>query len=65
MVTMIDEIFDRQYRAGRAQLNASLGNALSRLGEAIGNAFAVLQRIEYSEPWKVKRRPARARARAH
>jgi hypothetical protein len=65
MVTMIDEIFDRHYQAGRAQLNASLGNVFSRLGEAIGNAFAVLQRIEYSEPWNVKRKTARARARAH
>jgi|KBSSwiStaDraftv2_1062776.scaffolds.fasta_scaffold480700_2 hypothetical protein len=62
---MIDEIFDRNYQAGRAQLNASLTNAFSRLGEAVGNAFAVLQRIEYSEPWKVTRKAARARARCH
>ena len=62
---MIDEIFDRNYQAGRAQLNASLTNAFSRLGEAVGNAFAVLQRIEYSEPWKVTRNAARARARCH
>jgi hypothetical protein len=63
MITMIDEIFDRHYQAGRTQMNASFTSALSRLGEAIGTAFAVLQRIEYSEPWNVKRKPTRARAR--
>jgi len=62
---MIDEIFDRNYQAGRAELNASLTDAFSRLGEAVGNAFAVLQRIEYSEPWNIKRKAVRARARCH
>jgi hypothetical protein len=62
---MIDEIFDRNYQAGRAELNASLTDAFSRLGEAVGNAFAVLQRIEYSEPWNMKRKVVRARARSH
>jgi hypothetical protein len=60
---MMDEIFDRHYQAGRAQLNASMVDAFSRLGKAVGTAFAVLHRIEYSEPWNVKRRPTRARVR--
>src|SRR5205085_5153894 len=47
-VTMIDEIFDRHYQAGRSHLNASITDAISRLGQAIGTAFEVLNRIEYS-----------------
>jgi len=51
MVTMIDEIFDRHYQARRADLNAAIATGFIRLGSAIGNAFAVLNRIEYDAPW--------------
>jgi hypothetical protein len=51
MVTMIDEIFDRQYQLGRDALNASIGSALARVGKAAANAFAVLNAIEYETPW--------------
>jgi hypothetical protein len=61
---MIDEIFDRHYQTARTHLNASLGEGLSRFGKAVSNAFEVLNRIEYSEPWKATRRRARVR-RAH
>lgn len=59
MVTMIDEIFDRGYRAGRTQLNASLASGLSHLTDTVMNAFNVLNRIEYQAPWTA--RPKRAR----
>ena len=36
MVTMIDEIFDRHYQAGREQLNAGLARGFGRFGRAIG-----------------------------
>lgn len=58
MVIMVDEIFDRHYREGRAELNASIDRALKRLGNAIGNAFDVLNRIEYNAPWAPTRRSA-------
>jgi hypothetical protein len=51
MVTMVDEIFDRQYQAGRKQLHATVRSGFARLSQAIGNAFEVLVRIEYNEPW--------------
>jgi hypothetical protein len=60
MVTMVDEIFDRHYQAGRNELNASLLAGFRRFGQAFGNAFKVLNRIEYSAPWSVK--PKRARS---
>ena len=59
MVTMVDEIYDRGYQAARADLNASVMRALSRAGQATLNAFAVLNRIEYSAPWQSERRQPR------
>jgi hypothetical protein len=57
---MVDEIFDRHYQQGRAALNADLANAFGRLSNAIGNAFKVLNRIEYSAPWATKSPRARS-----
>ena len=48
---MVDEIFDRSYRESRAALNAAIAGAFSRFGHAVGNAFRVLHRVEYSAPW--------------
>jgi hypothetical protein len=61
MVAMIDEIFDRGYQAGRAELNAGLDRAFRRVGEATRNTFQVLHRIEYRAPWLERTRgPRRA-----
>lgn len=57
---MIDEIFDRQYQHGRAQLNADLGHAANSLGRTLGDSLRVLHRIEWSAPWT---RPARPHGR--
>lgn len=53
---MIDQIFDCEYRAARSDLNATLTSGFSRFGQAVGNAFEVLNRIEYDTPWALKRR---------
>ena len=60
MVTTVAEIYDRHYREGRAELNAALLGLFNRFGRAFGNAFKVLNRIEYSAPWAA--RPKRARS---
>ena len=60
MITMIDEIYDRNYQASRDGLNALLSSGFARLGHAVTNAFAVLNRIEYDAPWAPKRRKARS-----
>ena len=57
---MIDEIYDRHYREARGELNAAAAHGLSRLGNAIHDAFEVLVGIEYSAPWAAK--PKRARS---
>lgn len=56
---MIDQMFDRAYQQGRAELNASLATAVRRMGTAIVNAFEVLNRIEYDAPWLSQRRKGR------
>ena len=56
---MIDEIFDRSYQSGRAELNAGLDRLFRRIGDATRNAFQVLVRIEYSAPWLERNRGAR------
>jgi hypothetical protein len=60
MITMIDEIFDRNYRESRNELNSAIESGFSRLSRAVNNAFEVLNRIEYSAPWAAKSRRARS-----
>lgn len=50
---MMDEIFDRTYQAGRADLNAGLDRGFARIGNAIGKSLEVLHRFEWSAPWAV------------
>jgi hypothetical protein len=57
---MIDEIFDRTYQSGRAQLNAGLALVFHKIGNAASNAFHVLNRIEYDAPWLARRRRRRS-----
>jgi hypothetical protein len=48
---MVDEIFDRAYQAGRADLNAGLDRAFGRPGGTLARSLQVLHRIEWSAPW--------------
>jgi hypothetical protein len=59
MVTMIDEIYDRHYQDGRNELNAALARGAARFGNAITNAFRVLNRIEYDSPWTARAKHVR------
>ena len=59
MVTMIDEIYDRHFQAARADLNTAIVSGIARLGRGASNAFAVLNRIEYSAPWALPTKKAR------
>ena len=57
---MIDEIFDRTYQTGRADLNAGLGLVFREVATAATNAVQVLNRIEYEAPWLARRRRRRS-----
>jgi hypothetical protein len=59
MVTMVDEIFDRHYQAGRDELNAAIASGFGSLARAVGNAFKVLNKIEYQAPWAATSKRAR------
>ncbi|HYX47802.1 MAG TPA: hypothetical protein VE820_13420 [Sphingomicrobium sp.] len=59
MVTMVDEIYDRHYQDARNELNAALARGAARLGNAISNAFRVLNRIEYDSPWTARAKHVR------
>ena len=45
---MNDQIFDREYQAGRAALNDSI----SRLIHSAGQSMRVLNKINFDAPWK-------------
>jgi hypothetical protein len=59
MVTMIDEIFDRQHQAGRKELNAAIADTFSGVSRTIGDSLRVLHRIEWSAPWAPTKKKAR------
>ena len=48
---MMDEIFDRNYQAARADLNAGLNRGFARIGNALSASFNALHRIQWSAPW--------------
>ena len=51
MLTMMDEIFDRTYQNGRADLNAGIDRAVATVAREFGKTMAVLHRIEWGAPW--------------
>ena len=57
---MNDQIFDREYQAGRAALNDSI----SRLVDGAGQSLRVLNKINFDAPWKhqASTKPRRAKA---
>lgn len=48
---MVDELFDREYQAGRADLNKGIEALVRRLSDAIAPVFMAMHRIEWDAPW--------------
>ena len=48
---MIDEIFDRQYQAGRQELNDGLDRLFGTIGRELGKSLAAVHRFEWNAPW--------------
>lgn len=48
---MTDEIFDRNYQAGRDDLNAGLDRGFARIVKGLSATLKTLHRIEWSSPW--------------
>ena len=55
---MMDEIFDRQFQAGREDLFRGIDSAASRVGKSVSTVFDVLHRIQFDAPWTSKRSDA-------
>jgi hypothetical protein len=51
MIAMMDEIFDRQYQAGRNELNAGIDRAVATIGREVGKSLAAVHRFEWNAPW--------------
>ena len=49
---MRDEVYDRDYQAGRDALH----NGIDRLADGIGQTFRLLSEIQFSAPWRDARR---------
>jgi hypothetical protein len=61
---MVDEIFDRQYQSGRADLHAGVDRALAAIGRAMIGGFEALHRIQFEAPWASERRVPEKKKRA-
>ena len=48
---MVDELYDRNYQAGRETMNRAIDIALARFARAIGDTFGALHRVHFSAPW--------------
>ena len=48
---MVDELYDRNYQAGREQLHAGI----DRLIAAVASSLAALNRVQFDAPWKHRR----------
>ena len=59
---MRDELFDRDYQAGRAEFHAGINHAIANVGRSLGDGLKLLHRIQWSAPWHAKtdRRAGRA-----
>lgn len=51
---MVDEIFDRAYQDGRADLNRGIEQLFGSIAREIGNSFQVLHDVQWSAPWTTK-----------
>ena len=54
MMTMIDRLYDRDYQAARAEMNAQAYSALGAIADQLGRSLKALHRIEWGAPWTAK-----------
>ena len=49
---MRDEIYDRDYQAGRAELHAGIDRLVLGLGRTLGATFDAIHDIQFAAPWQ-------------
>ncbi|WP_294174648.1 hypothetical protein [uncultured Sphingomonas sp.] len=53
---MRDELYDRDYQLGRAELHDGVDRLLARLADGLRVTFEAIHRVEWSAPWKERSR---------
>ena len=48
---MVDEMFDRDYQSGRAELNDGIDRGIAGFFAGLRSGFETLNRIQWSAPW--------------
>ena len=54
---MMDQIYDRGYQAGRADLHAGIDRLVRKIGNAIVPGLAAIHHFEWDAPWQTEARP--------
>ena len=54
MITMVDEIYDRGYQAGRAELHAGIDRLIAKVRGIIVPALSAVHRLNWDAPWNAK-----------
>lgn len=54
---MIDEIYDRGYQAGRAELHDGIDALVRTVRDALAPAFIALHHAEWDAPWRSEAQP--------
>ncbi len=49
---MRDELYDRDYQGGRAELHDGLDRLLAHIADGLRVTLAAIHRTEWSAPWK-------------
>jgi hypothetical protein len=56
---MVDEIFDRAYQAGRADLNCGIDQLFGSIARKFGNSFKLFHDLQWSAPWAARPRTSK------
>ena len=54
---MIDEIYDRGYQAGRAELHDGIDRLFRKLRDALAPSLLAVHHFEWDAPWNAKPGP--------
>ena len=54
MITMMDEIYDRGYQAGRAELHDGIDRLIGKIASALRPALTALHHVEWDAPWHAR-----------
>lgn len=54
MLTMVDEIYDRGYQGGRAELHAGIDRLIAKIRDTVAPALSAIYHIEWDAPWNAE-----------